>query len=246
MRNVLKAETLERKFPLLAVEHGCIVSKDADLTVAFEVLLPEIYTVTGDEYEAIHSAWVKAIRVLPDYSVVCKQDWFVEETYRPDFDRDGQSFLAKSYERHFNERPYLGHRCYLYLTKTTRERSRRRSDFSTLCRGHILPREIADRDTAARFLEAVEQFERIMNDSGKVSLRRMPPEEITGTSERPGLVERYFSLSADDRSAVLEDICLEPGRMRIGDKQLCLHTLSAADDLPGRVETDMRLSLIHI
>ena len=117
MRNVLKAETLERKFPLLAVEHGCIVSKDADLTVAFEVLLPEIYTVTGDEYEAIHSAWVKAIRVLPDYSVVCKQDWFVEETYRPDFDRDGQSFLAKSYERHFNERPYLGHRCYLYLTK---------------------------------------------------------------------------------------------------------------------------------
>ena len=34
MRNVLKAETLERKFPLLSVENGCIVSKDADLTVA--------------------------------------------------------------------------------------------------------------------------------------------------------------------------------------------------------------------
>ena len=45
MRNVLKAETLERKFPLLAVENGCIVSKDADLTVAFEVTLPEVYTV---------------------------------------------------------------------------------------------------------------------------------------------------------------------------------------------------------
>eukprot|EP00975_Prorocentrum_lima_P007461 1600944-Prorocentrum_lima.AAC.1 len=41
MRNVLKAETLERKFPLLSVENGCIVSKDADLTVAFEVELPE-------------------------------------------------------------------------------------------------------------------------------------------------------------------------------------------------------------
>ena len=45
MRNVLKAETLERKFPLLSVENGCIVSKDADLTVAFEVELPELYTV---------------------------------------------------------------------------------------------------------------------------------------------------------------------------------------------------------
>ena len=52
MRNILKAETLERKFPLLAVEHGCIVSKDADLTVAFEVTLPEVYTVAAGEYEA--------------------------------------------------------------------------------------------------------------------------------------------------------------------------------------------------
>ncbi|RGV25346.1 DUF3875 domain-containing protein, partial [Butyricimonas virosa] len=27
MRNMLKATTLERKFPLLAVENGCIISK---------------------------------------------------------------------------------------------------------------------------------------------------------------------------------------------------------------------------
>ena len=39
MRNVMKAATLESKFPLLAVENGCIVSKDADVTVAFKVEL---------------------------------------------------------------------------------------------------------------------------------------------------------------------------------------------------------------
>ena len=52
MRNTSKMTTLENKFPLLAVEHGCIISKDADITVAFEVELPELYTVTGAEYEA--------------------------------------------------------------------------------------------------------------------------------------------------------------------------------------------------
>ena len=36
MRNTSKMTTLENKFPLLAVEHGCIISKDADITVAFE------------------------------------------------------------------------------------------------------------------------------------------------------------------------------------------------------------------
>ena len=47
MRNMLKATTLERKFPLLAVENGCIISKDADITVAFRVELPELFTVTS-------------------------------------------------------------------------------------------------------------------------------------------------------------------------------------------------------
>lgn len=240
MRNVLKAETLERKFPLLSVENGCIVSKDADLTVAFEVELPELYTVTADEYEAMHSSWIKAVKVLPEHSVVCKQDWFVKETYRPKTDDGEQSFLTRSYELHFNERPYLNHKCYLFLTKTTRERSRRKSDFNTLCRGFLLPKEITDKDAAARFLEAVEQFERIMNDSGHIRLRRLETDEITGTKERPGLVEKYFSLSLKDETAVLQDICLKPGRMRIGDKRLCLHTLSDTEDLPGRLSTDMR------
>ena len=240
MRNVLKAETLERRFPLLSVENGCIVSKDADLTVAFEVELPELYTVTAYEYEAMHSSWIKAVKVLPEHSVVCKQDWFVKETYRPKTDDGEQSFLTRSYELHFNERPYLNHKCYLFLTKTTRERSRRKSDFNTLCRGFLLPKEITDKDAAARFLEAVEQFERIMNDSGHIRLRRLETDEITGTKERPGLVEKYFSLSLEDETAVLQDICLKPGRMRIGDKRLCLHTLSDTEDLPGRLSTDMR------
>lgn len=38
----------------------------------------------------------------------------------------------------------------------------------------------------------------------------------------------------------MQDICLKPGRMRIGDKRLCLHTLSDTEDLPGRLSTDMR------
>lgn len=55
MRNMMKAATLESKFPLLAVEHGCIVSKDADITVAFRVILPEVFSVSSAEYEAMHA-----------------------------------------------------------------------------------------------------------------------------------------------------------------------------------------------
>ena len=82
---------------------------------------PELFTVTSAEYEAIHSAWYKAIKVLPDYSIVHKQDFFITESYQTDTERDELSFLSRSFERHFNERPFLNHYCYLFLTKTTRE-----------------------------------------------------------------------------------------------------------------------------
>ena len=222
MRNTSKMTTLENKFPLLAVEHGCIISKDADITVAFEVELPELYTVTGAEYEAIHGCWCKAIKVLPYFCVVHKQDWFIKEKYMPELQKDDMSFLSRSFERHFNERPYLKHSCYLYLTKTTKERNRMQSNFSTLCRGHIIPKEL-DKETAGKFMEAAEQFERIMNDSGFVRLRRLSTDEIVGTEKSAGLIERYFSLMPEgdkmcirDREylavGVVDDALLDDGR----------------------------------
>ena len=238
MRNTSKMTTLENKFPLLSVEHGCIISKDADITVAFEVELPELYTVTGAEYEAIHGCWCKAIKVLPDFCVVHKQDWFIKERYKPELQKDDMSFLSRSFERHFNERPYLKHSCYLYLTKTTKERNRMQSNFSTLCRGHIIPKEL-DKETAGKFMEAAEQFERIMNDSGFVRLRRLSTDEIVGTEKSAGLIERYFSLMPEG-DTTLQDIDLSAREMRIGDNRLCLHTLSDAEDLPGKVATDIR------
>ncbi|ATR99628.1 TraG family conjugative transposon ATPase [Porphyromonas gingivalis] len=238
MRNTLKASTIESKFPLLAVEHDCIISKDADITVAFQVELPELFTVTRAEYEAIHASWTKAVKVLPEYCVVHKQDWFVRETYRPDTAQEDMSFLSRSFEKHFNERPFLNHSCFLFLTKTTKERMRMQSSFSSLCRGNIVPKEV-NKETGIKFLEAVGQFERIMNDSGFIRLIRITSDEITGTNEQPGLIEKYFSLSLDG-SACLEDMELGTDGLRIGSKHVCLHTLSDTDDLPGRIGTDMR------
>lgn len=238
MRNIMKAATIESKFPLLAVEEDCIVSKDADVTVAYRVELPELFSITPAEYETIHSTWLKAIKVLPNYSVVQKQDWFIKENYRPKTDKDNLSFLSRSYELHFNERAYLNHECYLFLTKTTKERSRMQSNFSSLCRGFIVPKEV-NKDTTNYFLEAAGQFEQIINDSGFIKLKRLTSDEITGTDKTAGLIEKYFSLSLENATS-LEDMELRADGMRIGEKRLCVHTLSDTDDLPGTVSTDTR------
>lgn len=177
--------------------------------------------------------------MLPNYSILHKQDIFITEKYEPDIRRNELSFLSRSFERHFNERPYLHHTCYLFLTKTTKERSRQQSNWNTLCRGFLVPKEIRDKETVERFMEAVGQFESIVNDSGLIRLERLTTEEITGTENEPGIIERYLTLSADG-TTMLQDMQLNPDGMRIGDKRLCLHTLSDLDYLPGKVRTDGR------
>ena len=176
--------------------------------------------------------------MLPDYTVVHKQDWFVREDYRSRTDRENLSFLSRSYEMHFNERPFLNHKCYLFLTKTTKERMRMQSNFSSLCRGFIIPKEV-NRDTAAHFLDAVGQFAQIVNDTGLVRLRRLSGDEITGTEQASGLLEKYFCLSLED-TTMLEDIELGDEGLRIGDKHVAVYTLSELDALPGKVGTDCR------
>ena len=179
------------------------------------------------------------MKVLPDYSIVHKQDIFIKENYKPQTDKEDISFLSRSFERHFNERPYLNHYCYLFLTKTTKERSRTQSNFNTLCRGFIVPKEIKDKEAMTKFIEAVGQFASIMNESGFIKLHRLTTDEIVGTESQAGIVEKYFALSQTD-TTTLKDVALGANEMKIGDNILCLHTLSDVEDLPGNVMTDMR------
>ena len=177
--------------------------------------------------------------MLPAYTIVHRQDWFLKESYKADTQKDEMSFLDRSFELHFNERPFLNHFSYLFITKTTKERSRSQSNFSMLCRGNIIPKEIRDKDTVSRFLESVDQFERILNDSAFIRLERLTTDEIVGTPQQAGLIEKYFSLSQQD-TTTLKDIGMSASEMRIGDDILCVHTLSNVDDLPGSVQTDTR------
>src|SRR5690606_6213779 len=112
-------------------------------------------------------------------------------------------------------------------------------NFSSLCKGVLIPKEIRDKETVNRFMEAVAQFERIVNDSDSVKLERLSEDDIIGTSGKQGLLEQYLTLSRD-AGTPLQDIALGTEEVRVGNKRLCLHTLSDTDDLPGTVSADTR------
>jgi conjugation system TraG family ATPase len=223
---------MEDLLPVMAVEHDCILSKQGDVTIVFKAELPEIFTLSDQEYEAFHQSWIKALKVLPKFCVFHKQDWFLESAYKADFLSEDSSFLTRSSERFFNERPFLDHSCYIMLTKKPAGRRNATSLFSNLLRSSIVPEETLKPQLLQDFADTCGQFKRIMEDSGFIKLERLQNESLRSESRRIGLVEKYCFLSEQENSFVFKDIRFDEG-LAVGDKHCQLFTLGDAADLPG-------------
>ncbi|MGB8191853.1 MAG: TraG family conjugative transposon ATPase, partial [Chitinophagaceae bacterium] len=227
-----RIKQLEQILPVYKIEQNCILSKQGDVTLAFEVSLPEIFTLSTSDFEALHQAWVKAVKLLPQHTVVHKQDWFVEAKYRADFRKEDQSFLSRSSELHFNERPYLDHCCYLFLTKKPGGRKSSNALLSNLIRSSIVPAEVTDTKTIELFFEKASQFVRILEDSGYMKLRRLQEDEIGSTADKAGLLERYCYLLHQDEPPVIRDFKIGD-ELQIGDLHCQLFSLADVEDLPA-------------
>lgn len=218
--------------PIMDVQHDCILSKQGDVTVVFKAELPEIFTLSDQEYEAFHQAWLKAIKLLPKFSVFHKQDWFIDSKFEPDFTSEDSSFLTRSSERFFNERPFLDHSCYIFLTKKPAGRKTSSSLFSNLLRSSIVPEETLKAQLRQEFIDSTGQFRRILEDSGFVKMTRLGNDELRSHSRKIGIIERYCFLSEKQNSFVFKDIAFDDG-LQVGDKHCQIYTLGDAADLPA-------------
>ena len=210
--------------PVYGVEHNAILSKMGDVTVAFKVELPELFTMSNDEYEAFHHAWIKAIKVLPVNAILHKQDWFTEAKYKPEFGKEDNSFLSRSSERFFNERPYLDHQCYILLTKKPANRKVSSSLFSGLLKKTIVPEESINPKHYHDFMNHVGQFQKILSDSGFITLRELDDNALVD------LILQYLNLGNDN--VAIRDIEFKP-EWKIGENHCQLYTMADAEFVPA-------------
>ena len=222
-------------FPVMNGGDGVILSKRGDVCYGWEVVLPPAFRCNEERYDAIIQALYSAITLLPDYTIVHKQDVYMKKRYVAE---DSKGLLQEAYERHFDRREYLDHRCRVFVTFSSRRNVRGASSgLLGMSSGGILPRE----ETLARFAAVAEQFATVVEGCGLMDMRRLTEDDVFGCGDYPGLIQDYLNFT-DDGHDVLSDIQMQRDRVRVGDRYVGCHLIADLDQLPAEVASCRRVA----
>jgi conjugation system TraG family ATPase len=217
--------------PIFDVQHDCILSKGGDISIVLKLELPEIFSMSADNYETIHFGFVKAIKAMPRDSIFHKQDWFINTDYQCEFNSGPKGFLGIASDRFFNERPYLHHESYLILTKIAGWKRMSNSLFSSLIKTSIVPALSMSTTKLQDFEDACSQVIRILHDCGIFS-KRLTDQDLLSSEKTAGLIERYLFLKADNTDLTIRDLEMK-NHFKVGENNCELFTLADPANLPS-------------
>lgn len=223
--------TIDEVFPILAVEDGILISKNGDMTVSYELTMKEIFTISSGDYDRMHAVFSRALQSVDTNMVILKQDWYMVEKYAANYGLYAESpvTLGRSDERSFAERPYLNHRCLLFITRPMDVLTKKKSSQSSLLSPRLIPRKITDSAYLSQLLEVAEQFVRTLEESKLFSARRLSEEELDYQLTPESIFQKYFSLS--DRDLSLTDMEMS-GEFKINGKFCGVTAVGELDEFP--------------
>ena len=108
---------LSEHYPLIYSKDNVCLTNNGDTFLCYVLELPEIFTLSREDYVAMHDFWFRTIKNLPSNTVIHKQDIFLKETFTGHSLPD-TSFLQKATKKHFTGRTYLNHYSLLFIGNT--------------------------------------------------------------------------------------------------------------------------------
>lgn len=230
----MKVKPIEKSLPILGFQGETVVSNNLDVGFGLELELPELLSCSTDRLYQLHDTFQRAVNLLPENTLLHKQDFF----FVGHFDGKGQASnpklkesLNKNYLEHFHERPFLNHKCYLYISLLNVGLMKNFLGSSLLfSRKQKMQEEILD----DRIRELRTNLIAVFRQSGIRSTALMQ-EEITGTKERTGLLERYLTLNFTDGQPLLGGMDFRD-RLRVMDKFVEILSLSDFSHLPSEIK----------
>ncbi len=187
----------------MAIDGHLLFSSNGNVILCYETALPEIYSLSENDFEDLHSAWFQALKSLPTGCVVHKQDVYQKKIYDSD-QLSRSTFLEKATHKHFKGREYLQHTSYLFFILTkNRTHGKYVNPFKKISK--TLPTTLDD--AVRSFSAAVEDAVSYINNTRKIALNPLTPNQIAQ------LTNSYFN---GFNNIMDTDILLDKNQVKIG------------------------------
>lgn len=223
------AEHLEKIFPLAGIVDDMVISRRGDVTVGWEVSLPAVHSLAGQDYDDMLASFSSALRILPPWTLVHRQDIYLGREYMDD---TGNGFLGKSYARHFSGRAYLTHTQRLFVTFAS-GRSALRPNSSCGIFGLSFRSGLPSGHMLKEFGAKAEEAASAIASCGNISLRRLTRRDYVGDGQRSGIVQSYMMLGGE--APLFSDVTLSGDSVKVYDRTMMAFSVSESRDLPSEV-----------
>lgn len=105
---------LNSHHPILDIQNHVVFANNGNVVLCYKVALPEIHSLSEQDFEELHSMWFQAFKSLPTATVIHKQDSYQKVGYDAQ-QLPNNTFLEKVTHDYFKGREYLSHHSYLFF-----------------------------------------------------------------------------------------------------------------------------------
>ncbi|MDN3594374.1 TraG family conjugative transposon ATPase [Zunongwangia endophytica] len=170
------------KYPPIAdVQNNTVFFANGNFCLAYRVHLPEVYSLSENDFDQLHSSWFQAIKSLPVGTYIHKQDVYLKKAYQAK-DLPTKSFLQQATHNYFKGREHLDHQCLLFFSLPKNNKlagSKYRNPFAALSKAKVDQSNQEWKHFERHVIDVVAY----LNQSGKLKVHRMTAQEITAFSK---------------------------------------------------------------
>ena len=210
----MKSTSIEKVLPIYAIENSLMIANSGDISLVYELELPQIYSLDSSALDKVNITFDKFIKSFPDGTVIQKQDYFFVDKIKSAIS-DANSILSRSDNQFFYEKPLLTHKCYIIITKDSKSRVSLHSNPA------MYDKYMEEADF---FINSVEACISFLTQEEYFSSRRLNDDEITT------LLGSYLTLSKEG-DTVLKDIYLDR-KLQVGNKHAEVYSIASNQQLP--------------
>lgn len=166
----------EKVIPVQSIEQGCYISGNGDLSIGFDLVLPNIYTLSEEEAEAVNDGFNNLLKLLPVDTCMQKLDFFYHAKHSSDF--EGANLITNENLKMYEGRPVLRHYSKLIFTFPAAYRKNTDKENSYLkLRDYIFQKPFRDfESTFVRLQHTFQTIESVLNSF--IGAKRLDDEQL--------------------------------------------------------------------